>query len=65
MAKDEPDPLRHARTTHAGWLERAVDGLRHHACDFVGGPVLPIGHDDDPGGFALVAYPAQYGSSVS
>ncbi len=24
VAKDEPDPLRHARTTHAGWLERAV-----------------------------------------
>src|SRR6202000_629476 len=24
VAKDEPDPLRHARTTHAGWLERAL-----------------------------------------
>lgn len=24
VAKDEPDPLRHARTTHANWLERAV-----------------------------------------
>ena len=24
VAKDEPDPLRHARTTHAGFLERAV-----------------------------------------
>jgi len=24
IAKDEPDPLRHARTTHANWLERAV-----------------------------------------
>ena len=23
VAKDEPDPLRHARTTHANWLERA------------------------------------------
>ncbi len=22
VAKDEPDPLRHARTTHAGWLAR-------------------------------------------
>ncbi|MDQ0466951.1 fatty acid desaturase [Caulobacter ginsengisoli] len=24
VAKDEPDPLRHARTTRAGWLARAV-----------------------------------------
>ena len=24
VAKDEPDPLRHARTTHANWLERAL-----------------------------------------
>ena len=24
VAKNEPDPLRHARTTHANWLERAV-----------------------------------------
>jgi fatty acid desaturase len=24
VAKDEPDPLRHARTTYANWLERAV-----------------------------------------
>jgi fatty acid desaturase len=24
VAKDEPDPLRHARTTRANWLERAV-----------------------------------------
>jgi fatty acid desaturase len=24
VAKDEPDPLRHARSTHASWLERAV-----------------------------------------
>ena len=24
VAKDEPDPLRHARTTHANWIERAV-----------------------------------------
>jgi fatty acid desaturase len=24
VARDEPDPLRHARTTHANWLERAV-----------------------------------------
>jgi fatty acid desaturase len=24
VAKDEPDPLSHARTTHAGWLARAV-----------------------------------------
>ena len=24
VAKNEPDPLRHARTTHAGWLERAL-----------------------------------------
>ena len=24
MAKNEPDPLRHARTTRANWLERAV-----------------------------------------
>ncbi len=24
VAKDEPDPLRHARTTQAGWLERAL-----------------------------------------
>jgi fatty acid desaturase len=23
VAKDEPDPLRHARTTKANWLERA------------------------------------------
>ncbi|MDB5465322.1 MAG: fatty acid desaturase [Phenylobacterium sp.] len=23
VAKDEPDPLRHARTTHANWVERA------------------------------------------
>jgi len=23
VAKDEPDPLRHARTTHANWIERA------------------------------------------
>ena len=24
VAKDEPDPLRHARTTRANWLERAL-----------------------------------------
>ncbi len=24
VAKDEPDPLRHARTTHANWIERAL-----------------------------------------
>ncbi|HEY7853483.1 MAG TPA: fatty acid desaturase family protein [Caulobacteraceae bacterium] len=24
VAKEEPDPLRHARTTHANWLERAL-----------------------------------------
>ena len=24
VAKNEPDPLRHARTTHANWLERAL-----------------------------------------
>ena len=24
VAKDEPDPLQHARTTHANWLERAL-----------------------------------------
>ena len=24
VPKNEPDPLRHARTTHANWLERAV-----------------------------------------
>lgn len=24
VGKDEPDPLRHARTTHANWLERAL-----------------------------------------
>jgi len=24
VAKDEPDPLRHARTTRASWLERAL-----------------------------------------
>ena len=24
IAKDQPDPLRQARTTHAGWLERAL-----------------------------------------
>ena len=24
VAKNEPDPLRHARTTHANWLERIV-----------------------------------------
>ena len=25
VARNEPDPLRHARTTHANWLERAVN----------------------------------------
>jgi len=24
VAKNEPDPLRHARTTHANWIERAL-----------------------------------------
>jgi glucosyl-dolichyl phosphate glucuronosyltransferase len=26
----------------ANWLERAVDGLTAHGCDFVGGPVRPL-----------------------
>ncbi|SFJ64010.1 Fatty acid desaturase [Caulobacter sp. UNC279MFTsu5.1] len=29
VAKDEPDPFRHARTTHANWLERALIAPYH------------------------------------
>lgn len=51
VARDEPDPLRQARTTHAGWLERALLApywvnfhLEHHLFTAVPCWKLPLAH---------------------
>ena len=51
VAKDEPDPLRHARTTHANWLERLFIApywvnyhCEHHMFTQIACWKLPLAH---------------------